>query len=70
MLLRERYSGDLVEVIDSHALVNPFADRVSVQFQCGQDLADPEMCDKRALTFPSGEGLPECWVNGNYRSKA
>ncbi|GAA4903329.1 acetyltransferase [Ferrimonas pelagia] len=70
MLLREKSSGDLVEVIDSNSLLNPFVDQVKVQFQCGQDLADPEMCDKKGLTFPSGEGLPECWLNGHYRTKA
>lgn len=67
MLLRDTISGDLVEVSDISSLVNPFIDQLSVQFQCGEDLADYENCAKAALTFPSGEALPKCWVNGHYR---
>ncbi|MBY5920545.1 acetyltransferase [Ferrimonas balearica] len=67
MLLRDTQSGDLVEVMDTTALVNPFADSVMVQFQCGEDLPDPEICTKSNLVFPSGETLPECWRNGHYR---
>ncbi|GAA5187666.1 acetyltransferase [Ferrimonas gelatinilytica] len=69
MLLRDKNTGDLVEVMDDNGLHNPFVDRVKVQYQCGQDLADPELCDKQSLVFPSGEALPECWINGHYRTR-
>ncbi|WP_298442194.1 acetyltransferase [uncultured Ferrimonas sp.] len=68
MLLREQNSGDLVEVIHEPDLLNPFVQQIQVQYQCGQDLADPEVCDKSALAFPSGETLPQCWLNGHYRT--
>ncbi|MBY5991471.1 acetyltransferase [Ferrimonas balearica] len=69
MLLRETESGDLVEVADTSALINPFVDSVMVQYQCGEDLADPELCTKDHLSFPSGEALPICWKDGFYRQK-
>ena len=69
MFLKETRTGDLVDVVDMGALVNPFAQQVNVQYQSGQDLADPVAIDKQNLAFPSGEELPECWVNGYYRFK-
>ena len=67
MFLKEARSGDLVDVIDMESLTNPFSKNVMVQFQSGEDLAEPVSIDKHALSFPSGEHLPECWLNGYYR---
>ncbi|GAB6260651.1 acetyltransferase [Photobacterium sp. CCB-ST2H9] len=67
MFLKESKSGDLVDVVDMASLTNPFKRHVTVQFQSGEDLADPVMIEKQHLAFPSGEGLPECWINGYYR---
>ncbi|MCW8330217.1 acetyltransferase [Photobacterium sp. SDRW27] len=67
MFLKEARTGDLVDVVDMSSLINPFSENVTVQFQSGQDLAEPVTIDKHDLAFPSGEGLPECWVNGYYR---
>ncbi|NRA54128.1 MAG: acetyltransferase [Gammaproteobacteria bacterium] len=69
MFLSEIKSGDLVEVFDTHDLSNPFKTALLVQFQCGEDLIDPEMIDKAKLCFPSGEALPNCWLDGHYRVK-
>lgn len=67
MLLRDSHSGDLVEVIDMQALTNPFRQEITIQYQHGQDLCDPEQLDKATLTFPSGEPLPRCWYDSHYR---
>ncbi|KLV07944.1 MULTISPECIES: hypothetical protein [Photobacterium] len=67
MFLKESRTGDLVDVIDMASLINPFSNEVTVQYQSGEDLADPVSVDKQYLAFPSGESLPECWVNGYYR---
>ncbi|MGF1715595.1 acetyltransferase [Photobacterium chitinilyticum] len=67
MFLKEARTGDLVDVVDMSSLINPFSQNVTVQFQSGEDLADPVAIDKQALAFPSGEELPECWINGYYR---
>ncbi|PSW06673.1 acetyltransferase [Photobacterium lipolyticum] len=69
MFLKETRTGDLVDVVDMGALINPFAQQVSVQYQSGEDLAEPVSIDKQNLAFPSGEELPECWINGYYRFK-
>ncbi|OAN11081.1 acetyltransferase [Photobacterium jeanii] len=69
MFLKETRSGDLVDVIDMSSLTNPFNQQVTVQYQSGEDLADPVAIDKQQLAFPSGEQLPECWLNGYYRIK-
>lgn len=67
MFLKESQTGDLVDVVDMSSLVNPFSSQVTVQYQSGEDLADPVTVDKQLLAFPSGEELPECWTNGYYR---
>ena len=67
MFLKEARTGDLVDVVDMESLTNPFSKRVTVQFQSGEDLAEPVSIDKHDLSFPSGENLPECWINGYYR---
>ncbi|MDX1301508.1 acetyltransferase [Photobacterium sp.] len=69
MFLKETRTGDLVDVIDMGALINPFSQQVNVQYQSGEDLAEPVAIDKQNLAFPSGEELPECWINGYYRFK-
>jgi hypothetical protein len=69
MFLKEIRTGDLVDVIDMGSLINPFTRQVDVQYQSGEDLADPVAIDKQSLAFPSGEQLPECWINGYYRFK-
>jgi hypothetical protein len=69
MFLKETRTGDLVDVIDMGSLINPFTQLVDVQYQSGEDLADPVAIDKQNLAFPSGEQLPECWINGYYRFK-
>lgn len=67
MFLKQQSSGDLVEVMDLVALANPFETRIDVQFQCGEDLADPVSLGKDELVFPSGEALPQCWCDSHYR---
>lgn len=69
MFLSEKKSGDLVEIIDTHELSNPFKTKLLVQFQRGEDLAEPEIMEKSELCFPSGEALPTCWLDGHYRIK-
>jgi hypothetical protein len=67
MFLTQSITGDLVEVLDTASLANPYEHEIKVQFQHGEDLNDPELIDKHQLCFPSGEALPECWLNAHYR---
>ena len=69
MFLSETKTGDLVEIFDTRDLSNPFKTTLLVQFQRGEDLTEPEMIEKSKLCFPSGEALPNCWLDGHYRVK-
>jgi hypothetical protein len=67
MYMKHRPSGDLVEVLDINALMNPSIDKVSGRFHAGEELQDAESFNKTALTFPSDEELPRCWTDPHYR---
>ena len=67
MFLRHKSSQDLVEVMDLSGLFDPHQERVKGRFHAGEEMPEHEDFSKTALAFPSGETLPECWVNPNYR---
>ena len=67
MLLKQKSTGKLVDIIDIQSLINPFHHDISGQLQWGEDLADPEAFSKSDLRFLSGEHLPICWINSHYR---
>ncbi|MBD3658286.1 MULTISPECIES: acetyltransferase [Marinobacter] len=67
MLLAEKTTGHLVEIQDLQALFNPFAATVSGCLHFGEEAQDPEQFDKQGLGFPSGEALPRCWTDPDYR---
>ncbi len=70
MYLRDKKSGDLVEVLDVAAMVDPCSNALQGRFHAGEELQDPASFDKGDLEFPSGEALPRCWVDAGYRSAA
>lgn len=67
MYLKHVPSGDLVEVLDVKSLVDPYRQQVAGRFHAGEELQDPANFPKEELMFPSGEALPRCWVDPNYR---
>ena len=67
MYLKHTGSGDLVEVLDIRALINPKQSKVAGRFHAGEELQDPANFSKSELIFPSGEALPRCWLDANYR---
>lgn len=67
MYLKHIASGDLVEITDLNALVDPFHNQVSGRFHAGEELQDISQFDKAQLVFPSGEALPKCWWHSGYR---
>jgi hypothetical protein len=69
MFLQDKQTGGLVKVLDFEALIDPMADKVSVRDQMGQEEQDPETFMKQNLVFPSGENLPLCWLDANYRNR-
>jgi hypothetical protein len=68
MLLQEKETGNLLEVIDLQALSDPLEQTVACRDQSGQEEQDPEKYGKGGLVFPSGETLPRCWIDANYRN--
>jgi len=67
MYLKHTPSGDLVEVLDMKALIDPGKKAVVGRFHAGEELQDPANFAKTELVFPSGEALPRCWLDANYK---
>lgn len=68
MLLQDKQTGSLVKILDTDALINPSEETVPARLQEGQEEQDPEQFAKDSLVFPSGESLPRCWLDADYRS--
>jgi len=67
MLLKEKSTGHIVEVLDP---VDLYDCAKAVVYGClhyGEEAQDPEPFDKQALCFLSGEDLPHCWTDSHYR---
>ncbi len=62
--------GSLVEIKQLAALIDPFARSVEGRFHAGEELQDPELFAKAELRFPSGESLPQCWLDPHYSHRA
>lgn len=67
MLLKERSSGHMVEVLSIVDLINLNNDEVVGRYQEGEEVQDPMKFRKTDLIFLSGEDLPRCWVDPHYR---
>jgi len=67
MFLKDRTNGDLVEILTLKDLFAPFQSEVVGRYQQGEEVQDPEKLKKSDLIFPSGEELPQCWLNPHYQ---
>ena len=67
MFLKVKTNGDLVEIMSTHDLFDPFLADVNGRYQRGEEVQDAETFHKMDLRFPSNESLPECWTNPHYR---
>lgn len=70
MFLQNKRTSALVEILEVVDLINPAKSAVDVRVQKGEEEQDPESIAKDALIFPSGESLPRCWVDADYRADA
>ena len=68
MYLRDKQSGDLVEVLDMAAMVDPCIAELQGRFHAGEELQDAAVFIKSNLEFPSGEQLPRCWQDAAYKT--
>lgn len=67
MLLKEKTSGHMVEVLNLIDLMNLNRREVVGRYQEGEEQQDPEQFRKTDLVFLSGENLPRCWTDPHYR---
>ncbi len=67
MLLKFKQDDALIEIEDIKRLVNPGEPKVLGRIQSGEEEQDPADYAKVELLFLSGESLPLCWMDDNYR---
>ena len=67
MYLKEKQSGDLIEVLDTAQLFNPNSSDVRGRFHAGEEMQEETNFSKQELVFPSGESLPRCWLDPAYK---
>lgn len=70
MFLTNKANGNFVEIMDLSALFDPFKTAVNGRFHAGEELQDVQPFAKTDLVFPSGEALPRCWTDADYRQGA
>ncbi|MGD8784163.1 MAG: acetyltransferase [Thioalkalispiraceae bacterium] len=69
MLLKKRASDHMVEVQNLIDLMDLNRDEVIGRYQEGEEQQDPETFKKADLVFLSGEELPRCWTDPDYRHR-
>jgi len=69
MFLKEKATGDLIEVLSVKDLFDPFLNELVGRYQHGEEVQDPEKFKKLDLVFPSGEMMPLCWIDPHYREQ-
>ena len=67
MLLKEKSSGHVVEILALQDLFNLLETTVVGRYHYGEEVQDPEKFAKSGLQFLSGEDLPRCWTDPHYR---
>ena len=68
MFLKERKSSHLVEILDLEELFDLYATEVTGRYHWGEEIQEAAQFKKADLIFLSGEPLPRCWTDSNYRS--
>lgn len=67
MFLTDLKTNGLIQVMDLNEVFDPFRSRIHGRTQAGEDTMDEGDFEKGQLTFPSGEPLPRCWTDSQYR---
>ena len=67
MFLKDTRNGDLVEVLDIKSMIDPCQSQVAGRYHAGEEMQEPANFNKSDLVFPSGETLPRCWIDVNYK---
>jgi hypothetical protein len=67
MFLQNKFDEDLIEVLNTEDLFNPCTKEFLGRSHCGEEMQEPQMYSKAKMIFPSGEDLPVCWLEPDYR---
>lgn len=67
MFLKDRHNGHTIEILDLPELFSLHQNDVLGRDQVGEEAQDPEPYHKSDLLFLSGEELPMCWMDPEYR---
>jgi hypothetical protein len=67
MLLQVKETGNLVKISEVVQLIDPNVEEIHGREQAGEEEQDTVAYHKKNLVFPSGETLPRCWLDANYR---
>ncbi len=67
MFLKNRENGEMLEVLDMEALIDPNIPFIKGRYHAGEEMPEPTEFHKTTLQFPSGESLPKCWIDPHYR---
>jgi hypothetical protein len=70
MFLKHKRDGVLIEVLTMDDLYDPCVGTLMGCAHAGEELQDPITYPKTELIFPSGEPLPQCWLDVHYQTKA
>jgi hypothetical protein len=67
MFLKHKKTDELIEVMRIEDLYDPNLGEIMGRSHSGEEMQDPMIYIKTDLAFPSGETLPQCWLDVNYR---
>lgn len=70
MFLQHKRTSELLEVLSLDNLYDPCQGEIVGRFHCGEEMQEAERFSKSEVIFPSGEPLPRCWLDPNYRAQA
>ncbi|MEM6838515.1 MAG: acetyltransferase [Cyanobacteria bacterium P01_C01_bin.120] len=69
MFVKDIEERTLIKVLNPDDLFDPFQNDIQGRQQAGQAEQPPQAFKKSRLVFPSGEPLPQCWLDPNYKDK-
>ena len=61
-------TGKMVEVLGMGDMIDPFQAQIVGRYHAGEEMPAPAPFMQTDLIFPSGEALPACWLDPDYRS--
>jgi len=67
VFLKERKTGELVEVLDNSELFDLFRITIVGRYNFGEEVPDPGSFERTDLVFCSNESVSRCWLDPDYR---